>query len=225
MKDVASVMPHGLEIGAVTLRADPRDAFIGRVARTLAELPAGAVVGTSSLRRQAQILAQRPDLRVTALRGNVETRLKKLEDGLADATLLAVAGMTRLGVEARISSILPIAVMLPAAAQGALGIEIREGDEEIRALLAPLNDSTTLICVTAERAVMRAIDGSCHTPAGAYATLTETGELTIEALVARADGSAMVRLSATGATKDADSIGETLGQNLRSRSPADLFAA
>jgi hydroxymethylbilane synthase len=225
MKDVASQLPPDLAIAAITVRDDPRDAFIGRTVSSFEELPAGAVVGTSSLRRQAQILARRPDLRVVALRGNVETRLKKLEDGLADATLLAVAGMTRLGVQSRISSILPVTTMVPAAAQGALGIEIRAGDDDMRLLLAPLNDAATMACVTAERAVMRAIDGSCHTPAGAYATLTVAGQLSIEALVARADGSDMMRLIATGDTKDADAIGTILGENLRTRSPADLFAA
>jgi len=225
MKDVSSTLPPDLDLGAIIARADPRDAFIGRTAQTLEALPEGAVIGTSSLRRQAQILAQRPDLRVVPLRGNVETRLKKIEDGQADATLLAVAGMVRLGLEARISSILSVTTMLPAAAQGALGVEIRRDDETLRALLAPLNDETTHACVTAERAVMRAVDGTCNTPAGAYATLTASGQLAIEALVARADGSDMLRLAATGNPKDADQIGELLGQNLRKRSPANLFAA
>jgi len=225
LKDVASVIAPELEIAAVIKRNDPRDAFIGREATTLADLPKGAVVGTSSLRRQAQLLAQRPDLRVVPLRGNVETRLKKLGDGLADATILATAGMTRLGVDARISSILSTTAMLPAAGQGALGIEIRADDDGARQLLAPLNDPTTRACVTAERAVMRAIGGTCNTPAGAYAVLTTAGQLAIEALVARADGCDLIRLAATGNPVDADQIGELLGQNLRKRSPADLFAA
>jgi len=225
MKDVASALPLGLAIGAILERTDARDAFIGRTAHTLAELPAGAVVGTSSLRRQAQLLAQRPDLRIVALRGNVETRLKKLEDGVAEATLLAVAGLTRLGMTARLSSIMPISEMLPASAQGAMGIEIRADDEDMSRLLAPLNHAVTEACITAERAVMRAIEGSCQTPAGAYATVAPAGSLAIEALVARADGSALVRLTATGDVKDANAIGENLGHDLRSRSPADLFAA
>jgi hydroxymethylbilane synthase len=225
MKDVASFMPDGLALGAIVERVDPRDAFIGRHVKTLAELPAGAVVGTSSLRRQAQILAQRPDLRVVPLRGNVETRLRKLEDGLADATLLAVAGMARLGVYARIGSILTTVEMLPAAGQGALGIEIRDDDREMRDLLAPLTDNAAAVCVAAERAVMRAIDGSCQTPAGAYAVLLASGQLSIDALVARADGSALIRLSATGNPTDAEAIGEALGHNLRASAPGDLFAA
>lgn len=225
MKDVSSTLPPDLDIGAIIARDDPRDAFIGRNAPTLEALPAGAVIGTSSLRRQAQILAKRPDLRVVPLRGNVETRLKKMEDGQADATLLAVAGMARLGIEARISSVLPVTTMLPAAAQGALGVEIRRDDEALRLILAPLNDAATYACVTAERAVMRAVDGTCNTPAGAYAMLTASGQLAIEALVARADGSDLLRLAATGDPKNADQIGEMLGQNLRKRSPANLFAA
>jgi hydroxymethylbilane synthase len=225
MKDVASAIPDTFDIGAVIKRGDPRDAFIGRTVQTLEALPSGAVVGTSSLRRQAQILAQRPDLKVIPLRGNVETRLKKLEDGLADATLLAVAGMSRLGVDGRISSILSVETMLPAAAQGALGVEIRSHDDDMRALLNLINDPTTFSCVMAERAVMRAIDGSCHTPAGAYAVFTKDGKLAIEAMVSRADGSNLIRLAATGSPEDAEQIGDMLGRTLRKKSPADLFAA
>ena len=224
MKDIASVLPNGLSIGAITERNDPHDAFIGRVAHTLDELQKGSVIGTSSLRRQAQILAQRPDLRVVPLRGNVETRLKKLEDGLADATLLGVAGLARLDMTTRISSIFSSQIMLPAAGQGALGIEIRESDEDMRRFLLPLNHADSFTCVTAERAVMRAIDGSCHTPAGAYATVDSAGQLSLEALVARANGTNMLRLKASGDAKEADTIGERLGTLLREQSPADLFA-
>jgi len=213
MKDVESTLISALDMGAILTRGDPRDAFIGRIAQTLFDLPKGAVVGTSSLRRQAQILFLRPDLRVVPLRGNVETRLKKLEDGMVDATILAVSGMVRLGVDHCISSILSTSTMLPAAAQGALGVEIRKDDENARALLA------------AERATMRAIDGNCHTPAGAYATLTADGQLAIEALVARADGTDLIRLAATAPAKDAEQLGERLGLSLRQKSPKDLFAA
>jgi len=225
MKDVESTLISALDMGAILTRGDPRDAFIGRIAQTLFDLPKGAVVGTSSLRRQAQILFLRPDLRVVPLRGNVETRLKKLEDGMVDATILAVSGMVRLGVDHCISSILSTSTMLPAAAQGALGVEIRKDDENARALLAPLNDYATSVCVAAERATMRAIDGNCHTPAGAYATLTADGQLAIEALVARADGTDLIRLAATAPAKDAEQLGERLGLSLRQKSPKDLFAA
>ncbi|MDR3423815.1 MAG: hydroxymethylbilane synthase [Alphaproteobacteria bacterium] len=223
MKDVASVVPDGLSLCAISPRSDPRDAFIGRKAQTLEDLPAGAVVGTSSLRRQAQILALRRDLRVVPLRGNVETRMQKLEDGLADAIVLAAAGLARLGMTARISSILPVTTMLPAAAQGVLGVEFRDDDAAMRALLAPLIDRDTQLCVMAERAVMRALGGTCQTPAAAYATITPSGLLALEAMVARADGTDLIRLAATGKPEDADQIGEMLGENLRRRSPADLF--
>jgi hydroxymethylbilane synthase len=225
MKDVAIVLPQELDIGAIIKRHDPHDAFICRTVATLEELPPGSIVGTSSLRRQAQTLALRPDLHIVPLRGNVETRLQKLGDGLADATILAVAGLARLGIKSRISSIMPVTTMLPAAAQGALGVEIRQGDKDMRALLVPINDAATQMCVRAERAVMRVIDGSCDTPAAAYAVITSSGQLALEALVARTDGTDLVRLAATGNPAEADQIGEMLGDNLRRRSPADLFTA
>ena len=223
MKDVASVLPSGIELAALIERDDPRDAFIGRLLRSIDELPPGSIVGTSSLRRQAQILAYRPDLRVEPLRGNVETRLQKVVDGQADATILAVAGLARLSVDPLISSILPVSMMLPAAAQGTLGVEIREDAEDLRALFAKIDHAPTRACVTAERAVMRAIGGTCNTPAGAHAVLTDSGLLAVEALVARVDGTDRIRLAATGKPEDADSIGEMLGENLKRRSPADLF--
>jgi hydroxymethylbilane synthase len=225
LKDVSSVLPPHLDIGAIVKRGDARDAFISPKELTWNNLPKGATIGTSSLRRQAQLLALRPDLKIVPLRGNVETRIKKLEDGMADATLLAVAGLERLGMQSRISSILSIKDVLPASAQGALGVEIRANDTEARAILAPLDHPETHSCVVAERAVMRAIDGTCNTPAGAYAMLLPSGQLAIEALVARADGKDLIRLAATGNPQDADAIGEMLGQNLRKKSPADLFAA
>ena len=224
-KDVASVLPQGLKLGAIIERNDPHDAFISPKALTLEALAPGSVIGTSSLRRQAQILALRPDLKVVPLRGNVDTRLRKLEEGQADATILAVAGLMRLGMGARISSLLPLKTMLPSAGQGALGVQIRAEDDDMADLLKPINHPVTEICVTAERAVMRAIDGTCHTPAGAYATIMPTGMLALEALIARADGSELVRLAATGNPQDADQIGEMLGMNLRKRSPTDLFVA
>lgn len=225
MKDMASRLPDGLEIAALLERADPRDAFIGRMVRTLDELSSGATVGTSSLRRQAQILARRPDLRVVPLRGNVDTRLRKLSEGAADATLLAVAGLARLGAADRISSIMDTDVMLPAAAQGAIGIEIRRGDEELRRLLAPLNVPATSVCVGAERALLYVLDGSCQTPIAALARLTGREEITLEGLVAKPDGTAIVRLSQSGPVRDFEALGMELGQKLKGRLPADFFAA
>jgi hydroxymethylbilane synthase len=224
MKDVASNLPDNLEIAAILERFDARDAFIGRTARTLDELPAGSTVGTSSLRRQSQILAHRPDLHIVPLRGNVDTRLKKLADGIADATLLAVAGLMRLGMTNRISSIMEPDAMLPAAAQGAVGIEIRRGDDAMRKLLAPLNCATTASCITAERALLRILDGDCHTPIGVYARL-HSDQITLNAVVARADGTSVIRLKETSAANQAEALGEKMGATLKGQLPPDFFAA
>jgi len=171
MKDVATVLPDGLIIPCLLPREDPRDALISPSARTLAELPLGAVVGTSSLRRQSQIRHARPDLKVVSLRGNVETRLRKIADGEADATLLALAGLKRLGLESRATAILSTDEMLPAVAQGAIGIEVREADVTTRAMLEPLHHADTGICVAAERSFLARLDGSCRTPIAALAEL------------------------------------------------------
>ncbi len=223
MKDVASIMPDGLTIAAMLPRVDPRDAFISSMARTLDDLPQGASVGTASLRRQAQILARRPDLRVTALRGNVDTRLKKLQEGFADATLLAVAGLHRLGLDEKITSIMDTNIMLPASGQGALGVQCRADDKELRAVIASINHSPTMACVDAERAVVAVIDGTCHTPAGAYAQIGSDGHLHIDAMVARPDGSEIIRLQSSGALTDAQNMGKTLGQEMKSRMPPDFL--
>ena len=166
-----------------------------------------------------QILARRPDLRVVPLRGNVDTRLKKLSDGIADATLLAVAGLSRLGLEDRICSILPTSEMLPSAAQGAIGIEIRKGDDAMRDLLEPINCQDTSICVRAERAMVEILDGSCQTPIGALAQL-DGDQLTLEGLAALPDGSGMVRLSERGNRGDFEALGKKLGTLLKSHFPS-----
>ncbi|HEU0118328.1 MAG TPA: hydroxymethylbilane synthase [Alphaproteobacteria bacterium] len=225
MKDVASRLPPRLDIAALLERLDPRDAFIGRTVKTLDELAPGSTVGSSSLRRQSQILARRPDLRVIPLRGNVDTRLKKLADGQADATILAVAGLQRLGAAERISSFLETDVMLPAAAQGVIGIEIRRDDNDMRVMLRPLNDANTAACVTAERAALRVLDGSCHTPIGSLAKISGANTLTLEVVVAKADGTSMVRLSQSGTADKADQIGSELGLKLKGQLPVDFFAA
>lgn len=225
MKDVASWLPDSLDIACVLDREDPRDAFIGREVKTLDELPSGAIVGTSSLRRQSQILARRPDLRVTALRGNVDTRLKKLADGLADATLLAVAGLSRLGLANRISSILEPDIMLPAAAQGTIGIEIRRGDDEIRNLLAPLNSAATAVCVHAERALLKILDGSCHTPVGVLAQIKPNGRVHLDAVVAKPDGTSLIRVHGESAPQDTEKMGIELGHKLKAQLPADFFTS
>lgn len=209
MKDMQTELPHGLSIGAVLEREDVRDAFICLKYATLAELPAGAVVGTSSLRRQAQVRRLRPDLKVVQFRGNVETRLKKLQDGVADATFLAAAGLNRLGMADRITAMMDTADMLPAAAQGAVGIEIRANDEAIADLVAPLDHPPTGICVAAERAFLARLEGSCRTPIGGLARL-EGGQLVIEGQLLRPDGSAAVRLRRSGAPEQALKIGDGL---------------
>lgn len=225
MKDVATLLPSRLGIIAYLDRVDPRDAFIGRNVRRFEDLPKGAVVGTASLRRQAQILAKRPDLRVVSLRGNVETRLKKLADGQADATLLAMAGLIRLGLQNRASSVLSTDTMLPAAAQGAIGIAARKDDEEVCSLLRAINVPETEICVTAERALLRKLDGSCHTPIGALAVLDREGRINLEGLVADAGGSSVVRMQALGPAEEPEQTGEDLGARIRAAVPASFFAA
>jgi hydroxymethylbilane synthase len=173
MKDVQTVLPEGLHIAAILPREDVRDAFISPKAGRIDDLPEGAVVGTASLRRQAQVKWFRPDLEVVTFRGSVQTRLEKLRKGEVDATFLAVAGLNRLGLSSEVTSFVEPDVMLPAVAQGAIGIECREGDDLIEALLAPLNSEATRICVDAERAFLRRLDGSCRTPIAALAQLDE----------------------------------------------------
>ena len=197
MKDVASWLPEGLQIAAVLERVDPRDAFIGRTVSRFEQLPQGASIGTSSVRRQAQILGVRPDLRVVPMRGNIETRLKKLTEGQADGTVLAFAGLFRLGLEDRATVIDP-ALMLPAAAQGAIGIEVRGDDEATHQLVAPINVRLSSVCITAERALLQTLEGSCYTPIGALARWTDSSHILLEAMTARTDGTSALRLDIKG---------------------------
>lgn len=171
MKDMPAVLPPGLTIAAILEREDPRDAFVSLEYASLEEMPAGAVVGTSSPRRQAQVLRARPDLTVVGFRGNVETRLRKLEEGVADATFLACAGLNRLGLSRHITAAMNAGVMLPAVAQGAIGIELRADDAATTRLVEPLNHSATALCVTAERAYLGQLEGSCRTPIAGFAEL------------------------------------------------------
>ncbi|HUY68401.1 MAG TPA: hydroxymethylbilane synthase, partial [Alphaproteobacteria bacterium] len=225
MKDVATVLDPRIAIAALLERADPRDAFIGHSARALETLPEGATVGSASLRRQAQILVKRPDLRVVPLRGNVDTRLGKLAKGQVDATILAVAGLARLGAFNRISSILDVATMLPSACQGVIGVEARRDDEQAQKLLAPLGHAATSACVAAERAFVKALEGSCNTPIAALAQIGKDGMLRLEGLAARPDGSEIVRQDNSGPPAEAAQLGATLGEDLKSRLPPDFFAA
>lgn len=224
MKDVETWLPEGTAIAAMLPREDPRDAFISNKAADLDALPPAAIVGTSSLRRQAQIMHRRPDLRVETLRGNVQTRLRRLEEDRFDATLLALAGLRRLGREDIATALIDPEVMLPAVAQGAVGLEIRRDDDWTRKIVAPLDDAPTTLRVEAERAMLAALDGSCHTPIGGLATLDETGaRLTLTGLVARPDGSVLHRLARVGAASDGPAIGAELGAELRSMMPPDFF--
>ncbi|TKD02266.1 hydroxymethylbilane synthase [Polyangium fumosum] len=215
-KDVPAVIPDGLVITCVPRREDPRDVFITRTGATLAELPAGARVGTSSLRRAAAIGVARPDLGILPLRGNVDTRLRKLEEGQVDAIVLALAGLKRLGLERRATEILDPTVMLPAIGQGALGIECREADEETRRALAPLDDPETSVRVAAERGVMVALGADCRTPVAAHAVRTDEG-LWIRAMIAEVDGTRLrtgERRVAWPSAAEATRVGLDLGQEL-----------
>jgi hydroxymethylbilane synthase len=223
LKDVTTWLPDGLEIGAVLPREDPRDAFFSARAPTLMALPAGAVVGTASLRRQAQVLHRRPDLRVVPLRGNVETRLRKLADGAVDATLLAVAGLKRLGLGDRMTCPCETELMLPAVAQGAIGIEIRAGDERVGALIAPINDAASATRVAAERAFLATLDGSCKTPIAALAELTADGRLHLRGMVIRPDGTELHETERQGPLADAAAMGRDAGEELRARAGPGFF--
>jgi hydroxymethylbilane synthase len=225
MKDVSTWLPENMEIMAVLERADPREAFIGRNVKKFEDLPSGAAIGTCSVRRQAQILASRPDLRVVSLRGNVETRLKKLADNQADATLLALAGLQRLGLHNQVSSIISTDLMLPAAAQGAIGIAARTDDAEMRALLQTINIRESFLCIAAERAFLNRLDGSCHTPIGALAMCDASGQIQMEGLIAKPDGTLVVRMKASGAAETAEKIGDELGIRVKSALPPDFCTA
>ncbi len=206
MKDVPMVLPEGFALPVICERHDPRDAFVSPQYTGLAALPQGARVGTSSLRRQAQLRAQRPDLAVISLRGNVQTRLGKLDAGEFDAILLAAAGLKRLALDARIRCELPPEVSLPAVGQGAVGIECRADDDAVAALLAPLNDVDTWDRVVAERAMNRRLEGGCQVPIGGYAEL-QGDTIWLRGLVASEDGSEVLRAEARGPRTDAEALG------------------
>lgn len=224
MKDVPTVLPDGLAIGAVLPRADPRDALIARGPRSVAELPRGATVGTASLRRAAQLLAARPDLRVVPLRGNVQTRLRKLEAGEVGATFLAMAGLVRLGLAEAASAALEPEEMLPAVAQGAVGVECRAGDARVLGLLARIDHGATTTRITAERAFLAVLDGSCRTPIAALAELAG-GRLRLRGLVASPDGREVERVEVEGAAAAARELGSEAGHALRARLRPGFFAA
>ena len=223
MKDMPTWLPDGLVIAGMLPRADPRDVLISRKAGSVKALPEGAVVGTASLRRQAQILAKRPDLKVINFRGSVGTRLKKLDEGQVDATMLARAGLDRLGLKDVPQSVLSPEEMLPAVGQGVVGIECRSDDNDLLTLFAQINHEPTSACVHAERAMLDVLDGSCHTPIGAYALL-DGSRMHLRGLVARADGSECFETERWGSIDEAIDLGRDAGQELRDRGGAGLFA-
>jgi hydroxymethylbilane synthase len=214
LKDLPTELPKGFEIAAITERQDPRDAFCSRHYSKIEDLPKGARVGTSSLRRQAQLKAIRPDLDVHPLRGNVDTRLRKLEQGDYDAIILASAGLKRLGKTELIKQIIPAEIMCPAAGQGALGIEIREGDAKTSELLAFLNDYNARAATTCERALLNSLGGGCQVPIGAFAEVCD-GKLHLESIVADPDGTKLLRDSRDGS--DPVRLGNEAGASLLKR--------
>ena len=214
LKDMPTEIPAGLTLAAITRRFDPFDALVSPVYKSLVELPQGAKVGTSSLRRKAQLLALRPDLVIADLRGNVNTRLRKLDDGEYDAIVLAAAGLKRLGFGDRIAQVLPAEICLPAVGQGALAIEAREGDAEVLGMLAFLQDAPTAFAATAERAFLATIEGGCQVPVGVFAQPAADGQLFVEALVASTDGKRIFRETMTGTMQEAEALGKSLAKKI-----------
>ncbi|HEY3489750.1 MAG TPA: hydroxymethylbilane synthase [Candidatus Deferrimicrobiaceae bacterium] len=216
MKDVPTELPAGLEISCTTKREDPRDAFLSNKAKTFDTLPKGAKVGTSSLRRQTQLLAARPDLQIDQLRGNLDTRIRKMDEGQYDAIILAAAGLRRLGWADRISSLIDPEVSLPAVGQGALGIEIRSDDADTRGAVAFLDDPETSVAVRAERAFLTRLEGGCQVPIGAFGRI-EGNELRFNGLVGRPDGTEIIRGERRGSRNDPEAMGVSLAEELLSR--------
>ena len=222
-KDMPTVLPDGLAIAAVLAREDVRDVFISRKAKTFGELALGAIVGTASLRRQALVKRLRRDLSVVSFRGNVETRLRKLEQGVVDATLLALAGLKRLGLVEAATAVLPVDEFLPAVGQGIIAIETRADDARTRDLLAAIDHAESATALTAERAFLTVLDGSCRTPIAGYATIV-AGRLRFRGLIAKPDGSEVHETTREGAVSDAATLGADAGRELKRRGGADFFA-
>ncbi len=221
-KDMPTWLPDGLALMACLEREDVRDVFISGKAKSIAELPAGALVGSASLRRQALVKRLRPDLRVTVFRGNVQTRLRKLDDGEVDGTLLALAGLKRLGLEHVATDILPLDAFPPAIGQGAIGIEARENDTRIRDILAAISHRDTLIALETERAFLSALDGSCRTPIAGLATISGD-QIDFRGMILRADGSEVHETTRRGPIADAVALGNDAGEDLKARGGPDFF--
>lgn len=224
MKDVPAVCPEGLVLDTIFARQTPTDAFVSNQYPSLACLPQGAVVGTSSLRRASQLLALRPDLTIKPIRGNVGTRLKKLDTEDYDAIILAAAGLERLGLEARIQETLPSSIMLPSPGQGALGIECRANDTALQQLLEPLHDAHSALCVQAERTVNAMLGGTCHTPVAVYCREAHhKNKLTLDALVASADGATIIRDTQVGTPQEILQLAERSAHSMLSKGAAALL--
>lgn len=224
LKDVPMILPDGFALAAIGEREDPRDAFVSSQYRQLSELPPGAVIGTSSLRRESQLRARYPHLDIQPLRGNVNTRLRKLDEGQYAAIILAAAGLKRLGFAERIAAVLAPEQSLPAAGQGALGIEIRADRKDIELLLAPLHHPETAACVRAEREVSRQLGGSCQVPLGAYAIMREDA-LFLRGFVASPDGKTMLQAEATGNPSEPEALGQQLANTLREQGADAILSA
>ena len=223
MKDMPTLQPEGLILDCYLARADVRDAFVSPKYASIRDLPQGATVGSSSLRRRAQLALVRPDLRLVEFRGNVQTRMRKLQEGVADATFLAMAGLTRLGMADVARSAIGADEMLPAVAQGAIGVERRAADDRVAALLAPVHDRETGLRLAAERAFLLTLDGSCQTPIAGLATL-EGDMLRLRGEILRPDGSEAIRDEITGPADQGATLGRSLAERLLSRAPGDFFA-
>jgi hydroxymethylbilane synthase len=224
LKDVPMILPEGFALAAIGEREDPRDAFVSNKYRQLSELPPGAVVGTSSLRRESQLRARYPHLDIQPLRGNVNTRLRKLDEGLYDAIILAAAGLKRLGFADRIAALLEPEQSLPAAGQGALGIEIRSDREDLLPILAPLHHPETAACVRAEREVSRQLGGSCQVPLGAYAIIRNE-HLYLRGFVAQPGGTPFIHAEVSGSPEDPENLGSQLAQALREQGAEQIIAS
>lgn len=224
MKDVPMNLPEGFMMAATGEREDPRDAFVSNDFASLEDLPAGSIVGTSSLRRQSQLQARLPHLQIESLRGNLQTRLRKLDEGQYAAIILAAAGLIRLGLNARIRSVISPEQSIPAVGQGALGIEINTNRPDLLAVLAPLNHADTQVCVEAERAMSRALAGSCTVPLGAFATC-ESDQIHITGFVASVDGKQMLIEKASGNRNQADALGKQLANQLLAKGANEILSA
>lgn len=225
VKDLPTRLPDGLILAAALPREDPRDVLISRAATSLGSLPAGAVVGTASLRRQAQLLYHRPDIIVVPVRGNVQTRLARVQRSEIEATLLALAGLRRLAMTEVITAVLDLKEMLPAVGQGAIGVMCRREDTRTRGLLAALDDTETNLRITAERAMLAVLDGSCRTPIAGLAEVSADGRIALRGLVARPDGSNIIEAAREGSCSSAHDLGVAVGEDLRRLGGTEFFHA